>query len=72
MPTTPFRHLPLCEGYIFGKQSCQQFPHSVSQTERRLQLVHSDLRGPMPTTSLVTSTLFHLLTIIQDSQLYIS
>ena len=72
MPTTPFRHLPLCEGCIFGKQSRQQFQHSASQTERRLQLVHSDLCGPMPTTLLVTSTLFHLLTIIQDSQLYIS
>ena len=52
VPTTPFRHLPLCEGCIFGKQSRQPFPHSASQTERRLQLVHSDLCGPMPTTSL--------------------
>ena len=72
MSITPFRHLPLCEGCIFGKQSRQKFPHSASQTERRLQLVHSELCGSMPTTSLDSNKyLSHLLMIIQDSHFYI-
>ena len=46
MPTQPFTYLSLCEGCIYGKQTRQKFPLSKRRSERKLQLVHSDLCGP--------------------------
>ena len=38
-----------CESCIFGKQHRETFPTSSWQANRRLQLVHSDICGPLQT-----------------------
>lgn len=54
-----------CEPCILGKQHTHAIPrHSFSQTSRPLELIHSDLCGPFPHTSLKRSR--YLLTFIDD------
>ena len=45
-----FRPSPIaiCEGCLYGKSAHQPFPRSTSRSFYPLQLVHSDLCGPMP------------------------
>ena len=38
-----------CEAYIYGKQHRETFPTSSWRENRRLQLVHSDICGPLQT-----------------------
>jgi len=38
-----------CEACIYGKQSRESFPTSSWHTNRRLQLVHNDVCGPLQT-----------------------
>ena len=38
-----------CESCIFGKQHRETFPTSSWYANRNLQLVHSDICGPLPT-----------------------
>ena len=53
VPTKPFDHISLCEGCIYGKKCRQKFPVCKrKRTERPLQLIHSDLCGPIPTLSI--------------------
>ena len=53
IPTRPFKYISVCEGCIYGKQCRQKFAtNNNKKTERPLQVVHSDLCGPMQTTSL--------------------
>ena len=53
IPNKPFKYISVCEGCIFGKQSRQKFPsNNHKKTERPLQLIHSDLCGPMQSLSL--------------------
>ena len=53
IPSRPFKYISVCEGCIYGKQCRQKFAtNNNKKTERPLQVVHSDLCGPMQTTSL--------------------
>ena len=64
IPTKPFQYLSICEGCIYGKQSRRKFPHHIHQTERALQIVHSDLCGPLQIPSITGNRYF--ITFIDD------
>ena len=64
IPRKPFKDLSICEGFIYGKQCRQRFPLHTHQTIRPLQLVHSDLCGPLPTSSITGNRYF--ITFIDD------
>ena len=55
----------LCEGCILGKQHRESFPSRKSiRAKAPLEIVHSDLCGPMQTPSLAGS--HYILTVIDD------
>ena len=55
----------LCEGCILGKQHRESFPSGKNIREKAsLEIVHSDLCGPMQTPSLANS--HYILTFIDD------
>ncbi|MCO5592912.1 hypothetical protein L7F22_046916 [Adiantum nelumboides] len=56
--------LSLCEACIFGKLANQKYPSRSHRTSRPLQLIHSDLCGPLPKLSLAQNRYF--LTFIDD------
>ena len=58
LPKEHFSAIELCEGCIFGKMSQHPFPIRQSKSEYLLQLVHSDICGPFPTTSITGSKYF--------------
>ena len=47
LPTIPRKHKQ-CDACILGKHSKQSFHDSHSRAHRKLELIHSDLCGPMP------------------------
>ena len=55
---------PTCESCIPGKHKRTSFPQSSTQSKQHLDLVHTDLCGPMPTKSIDGSVYF--LTFIDD------
>lgn len=55
---------PLCETCILGKQTRLPFPNSTTKTTDVLQIVHSDVCGPMQVQSLQSSRYF--VTFIDD------
>ena len=55
----------LCEGCILGKQHRESFPSEKSiRAKAPLEIVHSDVCGPMQTPSLANS--HYILTFIDD------
>ena len=53
IPTKSFSYISICEGCIYDKQCRQKFPISKQErTQRPLQLVDSDLCGPMQSLSI--------------------
>ena len=58
IPSKPFTYLSICEGCIHGKQCRQKFPIHTHRNLRPLQLVHSDLCGPMQTSSITGNRYF--------------
>jgi hypothetical protein len=42
------RKLKQCDGCILGKHNKQSFHDYISRVCRRIELIHSDLCGPMP------------------------
>ncbi|CAI5726231.1 unnamed protein product [Peronospora farinosa] len=53
IPITNFKTKALSSGCLKGKQTVTQFPsHSQTKTSRVLELVHTDLMGPMKTRSI--------------------
>jgi len=50
LPTIP-RKLKQCDCCILGKYNKQPFHCSISSACRKLELIHSDLCGPMPVSS---------------------
>mgnify|MGYP000176183438 CR=1 FL=1 len=60
----PLNHLPFCEGCLFGKMTPNPYPRSTKHTTNVLQLIHTDLCGPMPTPSLTRKLYF--LTFLDD------
>jgi hypothetical protein len=57
-------HIPPCESCILGKHKRISFSHSSNQTKQHLELVHTNLCGPMKTESIGGS--FYFLTFIDD------
>ena len=41
-------HIELCEAYINGKEHRDPFPHSNKHAQHKLDLIHSDMCGPLP------------------------
>ncbi|MCO5600104.1 hypothetical protein L7F22_054212 [Adiantum nelumboides] len=66
--TSQISGIELCEACIYGKLSRTKFPKSRSKTTRLLELIHSDVCGPMQTASL-TGNLYYL-TFIDDFSKY--
>jgi transposase InsO family protein len=56
--------IPPCESCILGKHKRTSFPQSSTQAKQHLELVHTDLCGPMQTESIGGS--FYFLTFIDD------
>lgn len=56
--------IDVCEGCLYGKFKQIPYTRSSTKTQKPLQLIHSDLCGPMPTRSLTGSQYF--LTFIDD------
>jgi hypothetical protein len=56
--------IPPCESCIPGKHTRTSFPQSSNQAKQHLELVHTDLCGPMKTESIGGS--FYFLTFIDD------
>lgn len=54
----------VCTGCQLGKQTRERFPRSQTRTSRVLEMVHSDLCGPLPVRSLAGS--FYFMTIVDD------
>ena len=52
LPEKGFKAIFICESCLFGKMSHQRFAKSKTVTEFPLQLVHTDLCGPLPIPSL--------------------
>ena len=52
MPEFNLNHEGVCQGCEAGKHTRGAFPSSETQTTNILQLVHSDLLGMLPMTSL--------------------
>ena len=42
----------VCKGCLLGKNAKKSFPHSSSKSEEILELIHSDIYGPMSSPSL--------------------
>lgn len=67
-PTTKIKiestETPMCVPCIKGKQQRQPFPHSKTRSKEILQMVHSDVCGPMENTSI--GGLKYFLTFIDD------
>jgi transposase InsO family protein len=55
---------PPCESCILGKHKRTSFPQSSTQAKQHLELVHTDLCGPMQTKSI--GGRFYFLTFIDD------
>ena len=59
IPTKSFSYISICEGCIYDKQCRQKFPISKQKrTEIPLQLIHSDLCGPMQSVSINSNKYF--------------
>jgi len=63
LPTIP-RKLKQCDACILGKHSKQSFHDSHSKAHRKLELIHSDLCGPMPIPSVNGNK--YMMTFIDD------
>ena len=63
LPTIP-RKLKQCDVCILGKHSRQSFHDSHSRRHRKLELILSDLCGPMPVPS--TNGNKYIMTFIDD------
>ncbi|MCO5568445.1 hypothetical protein L7F22_022144 [Adiantum nelumboides] len=60
--------IDLCEACIFGKMSRTKFPRSTHRTNQPLELVHSDVFGPLPIKSLTGNS--YVLLFMDDYSKY--
>lgn len=58
----------LCEPYVLGKQTRGSFPTSTTRTTAAMDLLHMDLCGPLPVTSMGGAN--YLLGILDDTSGY--
>jgi hypothetical protein len=54
----------ICHGCKLGKSTCKPFPGSTKSISRILEIVHSDLAGPMQTKSIQGSS--YIATFVDD------
>ena len=59
-----FSYVSVCEHYLFGKQTMSPHKRGSSRKVEPLQLVHSDVSGPMPIVSMCGS--WYFITFIDD------
>ena len=59
---------PVCQPCAMGKQKRNPFPRSETRARQKLELVHSDVCGPMPTPSVSGSRYF--VTFVDDHTRY--
>ena len=52
LPDTNIKHEGICKGCAKGKNIKNPFPKSETKTKGTLELIHSDVYGPMYSTSL--------------------
>jgi hypothetical protein len=52
MPTLHFEHDGICRGCVLGKNIKKSFPNTNTRSKGILDLIHSDICGPMSTPSL--------------------
>ena len=64
LPNINIDHEGVCKGCVKGKSIKNPFPNSDIKTEGILELVHLDVCGPMPSTSL--SGYVYYVTLIDD------
>ena len=64
IPRKPFTYLPICEGCMYGKQCRQKFPFHTHQSNQPLEIIHSDICGPLQTYSITGNKYF--ITFIDD------
>ncbi|KAE9212787.1 hypothetical protein PF004_g15532 [Phytophthora fragariae] len=70
MPTLEDKSMTLCGGCMKGKQTVAHFPsRSMSTTTKVLQLVHTDVMGPMKTKSKGGAR--YVLTFVDDHSKYV-
>ncbi|MCO5601028.1 hypothetical protein L7F22_055145 [Adiantum nelumboides] len=60
--------IDLCEACIFGKMSRTKFPRSTHKTKKPLEVVHSDVFGPLPVKSLTGNS--YVLIFLDDYSKY--
>ena len=65
LPSLCFNEFPFCEHCMYGKQTRSSRVVSFEKDRRPLELVHSDVCGPMPTRSLGGASYF--VTFIDDA-----
>ena len=64
LPDMKIKHEGICKGCAKGKNTKNPFPKSEIKTKGTLELIHSDVCGPMSSTSL--SGLEYYITFIDD------
>ncbi|KAE9327341.1 hypothetical protein PR003_g16033, partial [Phytophthora rubi] len=70
MPTLEHKSMTMCGGCMKGKQTVAHFPsRSMSKTTKALQLVHTDVMGPMKTKSKGGAR--YVLTFVDDYSKYV-
>lgn len=52
MPNVEFDHNEACKGCLLGKNIKKSFPSSLHRSKEILELIHSDICGPMSSPSL--------------------
>ena len=73
LPYLNIDHEGTCKACARGNNIRNPFPKSETKTKGTLELIHSNVCGPMPSTSLVHMNIMpHLLMTIQERQGYIS
>ena len=60
--------MPFCETCQFGKQTRNPFPKEAVRSKKALELIHSDVCGPMPVNSVGGSRYF--VTFVDDYTRY--
>ena len=73
LPYLNIDHEGTCKGCARGKNNKNPFPKSETKTKGTLELIHSNICGPMPSTYLSDmNIMLHLLMTIQEIHGYTS
>ena len=73
LPDMKIKHEGVCKGCVKGKNIRNPFPKSETKTKGTLELIHSDVCGPISSTSLsVFNIISHLLMTFQERLGYTS